>query len=169
MSFTPNESNKKVFREIKLYTGIHNMKVVGINPDKAGLEAFGYKPQNEPVYVTTEGEVKKLRIDFHLNGVSPEGDKIMTKVAFFLENQHRVNRDGTKSEWINDFGRTAWSAEGDPENAPAGLTWFKHETARRSHVGEADLHLFIVNWLNTKRKWMPSSVYLTRIILNFLV
>jgi hypothetical protein len=148
MAFNPNKSDEKVFREIKLYTGLHNMKVVAINPTKAQLEEMGYKPQNDPVYLTVEEEVKKLRLDFHLHGESPEGEKIMTKVAFFLENQYRVNREGDKSEWINDFGRTAWSAQGDPENPPTGLTWFKHETARRSHVGEADLHLFLVNWLN---------------------
>ena len=155
MGFTPNESDKKVFKEIKLFTGIHNMKVVAINPTKEKLEEMGYKPQNDPIYLTTENDgpngekvVKKLRLDFHLIGQSPGGDKIMTKVAFFLEDQLRVNKDGTKSEWINDFGRTAWSAEGDPENPPTELTWFKHETARRSHVGEADLHLFLVNWLN---------------------
>lgn len=148
MAFNSNASDTKVFKEIKLYTGLHNMKVVAINPTKAKLEEMGYKPQNDPVYLTTEEKVKKLRLDFHLLGDSPEGEKIMTKVAFFLENQHRVNRDGDKSEWINDFGRTAWSAQGDPDNPPTGLTWFKSETARRSHVGEADLHLFLVNWLN---------------------
>jgi len=148
MGFTPNESDKKVFKEVKLYTGIHNLKVVAINPTKDQLEEMGYKPQNAPVYLTTEGDVKKLRLDFHLNGESPEGDKIMTKVAFFLENQLRVNREGTKSEWINDFGRTAWSAEGDPDNPPTELAWFKSETARQSHVGEGDLHLFLTNWLN---------------------
>lgn len=155
MAFNSNKSDEKVFKEIKLYTGLHNMKVVAINPIKAQLEEMGYKPQNDPVYLTTEnagpnGEtvVKKLRLDFHLHGQNDAGEKIMTKVAFFLENQYRVNRDGDKSEWINDFGRTAWSAQGDPDNPPAGLTWFKSETARQSHVGEADLHLFLVNWLN---------------------
>lgn len=148
MGFSPNKSDEKVFNEIKLFTGLHNMKVIGINPTKAELEQFGYKPQNDPVYLTTEGNVKKLRLDFHLLGSGPAGEKIMTKVAFFLEDQHRVNKDGTKSEWINDFGRTAWSADGDADNPPSGLTWFKSETARKSHVGEADLILYLVNWLN---------------------
>lgn len=148
MGFNSNASDKPVFKEIKLYTGLHNLKVVAINPTKSELEKMGYKPQNDPVYIGEEGNVKKLRLDFHLLGVAPNGDNIMTKVAFFLENQHRVNKDGTKSEFINDFGRTAWSADGDIENPPSGLTWFKHETARRSYVGEADVHLFLVNWLN---------------------
>jgi hypothetical protein len=152
MGFNSNASDTKVFKEVKLFTGIHNLKVVAINPTKEKLEEMGYKPQNAPNYLSTEGEgddeVKKLRLDFHLLGQSPEGEKIMTKVAFFLENQYRVNKDGDKAEWINDFGRTAWSAKGSPEEAPSQFTWFKHESARRSHVGEADVHLFLVNWLN---------------------
>lgn len=154
MGFNSNPSDEKVFKEIKLYTGIANVKVVSINPTKKGLEKLGYKPQNDPVYLTSEpiegqeGEKKKLRLDFHLVGESPEGDKIMTKVAFFLEDEYRLNKDKTKSEWINDFGRTAWSEEGSPEDAPTGLTWFKHETARQAFIGEADLHLFLINWLN---------------------
>jgi hypothetical protein len=148
MGFNPNASDTKVFKEIKLYTGIHNMKVVAINPEKEKLEEMGYKPKEAPVYATSEGDVKKIRLDFHLEGKGLEGEKIMTKVAFFLENQHRENRDGTKAEYINDYGRTAWSAEGSPDDPPTGFAWFKHETARRSYVGEADLHLFLVNWLN---------------------
>lgn len=148
MAFNSNDSDKPVFKEIKLYTGLCNMKVTAINPSKAELEAMGYKPQNDPVYLTKEDDVKKLRLDFHLSAQVPDGSTIMTKVAFFLEDRYRVNKDGTKSEWINDFGRTAWSADGDVENPPTGLTWFESETARRCHVGEADLHSFLVNWLN---------------------
>ncbi len=156
MAFTPNDSTTKVFKEIKLYTGLHNLKVVAINPSKAQLEEMGFKPQNDPVYLTTEGsgktKVRKLRLDFHLQGDVPNDGEannvIKTKVAFFLEDQYRTNRDGDKAEWINDFGRTAWSLQGSPDEPPTGLNWFDHETARRSHVGEADLHLFLVNWLN---------------------
>jgi hypothetical protein len=79
MAFNPNKSDEKVFREIKLYTGLHNMKVVAINPTKAQLEEMGYKPQNDPVYLTVEEEVKKLRLDFHLHGESPEGDFLPRK------------------------------------------------------------------------------------------
>lgn len=148
MAFNSNKSDEKVFKEIKLYTGLHNLKVVAINPTKAQLEEMGFKPQNDPVYLTTEGEVKKLRLDFHLQGAGLEGDTVKTKVAFFLENQYRTNKDGDKAEWINDFGRTAWSLKGTPDEPPTGLNWFDHQTARRSHIGEADLHLFLVNWLN---------------------
>jgi len=148
MGFDANKSDEKVFKEIKLYTGLHNMKIIAINPTKKGLEKIGYKPQNDPVYATVEEQVKKLRLDFHLVGEAPDEERILTKAVFFIENQHRVNRDGTKSEWINDFGRTAWSETGKPEEKPTNYTWFKHETARQAYVGEADLHLFLINWLN---------------------
>lgn len=153
MGFSPNTSDTKVFKEIKLYTGLANVKVVAINPTKKQLEEMGFKPQSDPVYVTTEGDVKKLRLDFHMEGKGlDEGSLIKTKVALFLENQPRTNKDGTKSEFINDFGRTAWSAEGSPDDPPTGLTWFEHDTARKSHTGEADLHSFLINWLNINPK-----------------
>lgn len=148
MGFESNSSDTKVFKEVKLFTGLYNLKVVAINPTKEKLEEMGYKPQNDPVYISTEEKVKKLRLDFHLHGQGLDGSKIMTKVAFFLENQHRLNKDGDKGEFINDFGRTAWSLAGTPTEPPTEFTWFKHESARPAHVGEADLHLFLVNWLN---------------------
>jgi len=142
MSFNPNSSEKQVVQEGKLYTGLANMKVVAINPNKMQLEALGYKPQAEPVYATTEDGVKKLRLDFYL---AHKEHSMRTKLAFFLENKPRVNVDGTKAEWINNFGRTAW---GTPDAAPAGLKWFDASTARAAKVGEADLHNFLINWLN---------------------
>ncbi len=149
MGFNPNASDTKVFKEVKLYTGLHNVKVVAINPTKEVLEEMGYKPKEKPVYLTKDGKVNKLRLDIHFQGEGAvEGEQIRTKIAFFLEDHHRLNKDGDKSEWINDFGRTAWSLAGTPDNPPTELNWFKHETARQSHVGEADLHLFLVNWLN---------------------
>jgi hypothetical protein len=54
MGFNPNKSDEKVFKEIKLYTGLGNMKVVAVNPSKDSLEQMGYKPQNDPVYLTKD-------------------------------------------------------------------------------------------------------------------
>lgn len=145
MAFNSNPSDEAVVKEGKLFTGLKNMKVVAINPTKAELEKMGYRPQNDPTYLTVEGKVKKVRLDFFLHGSTDEGDIVRTKVAFFLENRPQENKDGTKAEWINDFGRTAW---GTPEAPPADLTWFDAETARLSNVGEGGLHLFLINWLN---------------------
>lgn len=142
MGFNPNSSEKQVVQESKLYTGLTNMKVVAINPNKAQLEALGYKPQSEPVYITVEDGIKKLRLDFYL---THKDYPMKTKVAFFLENRIRTNQSGTKAEWINNFGRTAW---GDLTEPPKDLKWFDATTARLAKVGEFDLHNFLINWLN---------------------
>jgi len=147
MGFNANSSDKQVVKEGKLYTGINNMKVVAINPDKIHLEQMGYKPQNEPVYIGVDDTgTKKIRMDFYLSCADLSGDgEIRTKIAFFLENKNRLNQAGDKGEWINNFGRTAW---GTPDAAPTELKWFDTETARPAMVGEADLHNFLINWLN---------------------
>jgi hypothetical protein len=144
MGFNANSSDKQVVKEGKLYTGLANMKVVAINPTKDQLEALGYRPQNEPVYLTSEGEVKKVRLDVYLSQKAGDAE-IRTKLAFFLENKVRVNQAGDKGEWINDFGRTAW---GLATEAPTELKWFDAETARAARVGEGELHTFLINWLN---------------------
>lgn len=147
MSFNANSSDEKVVKEAKLYTGLANMRVVAINPNKAVLEQMGYKPQQEPVYTSTDDKgVQKLRMDFYLSGAGLDPDtQIRTKIAFFLENQDRVNQAGTKGEWINNFGRTAW---GTPDAPPSTFKWFDSSTARKAKVGEADLTNFLINWLN---------------------
>lgn len=142
MGFNPNSSDKQVVQEGKLYTGLANMKVVAINPNKAQMEAMGLKPQAEPVYATIEEGVKKLRLDFYL--AHPE-QPIRSKIAFFLEDKQRTDKTGMKGEWINNFGRTAW---GTTDSAPADKKWFDAKTARRCKVGEADLHNFLINLLN---------------------
>ena len=145
MAFNANDSATAVVKEGKLFTGLKNLKVQAINPTKAEMEILGYRPQNEPVYTSMDGEVQKLRLDFFLIGTGNEGEIIKTKIAFFLENKHRMNKGGTKAEWINDAARTAW---GTPQAAPDTLKWFEAETARPCKVGEGDVHLFLINWLN---------------------
>lgn len=147
MAFNSNDSNTAVVKEGRLFTGLQNMKVIAINPNKAEMEAIGYNPKNEPLYTSlAEDGTKKLRLDFFLsgNGIN-EGETVRTKIAFFLENKHRTNKAGTKAEWINDAARNAW---GTIEAAPQELKWFDATTARPCKIGEADVHLFLTNWLN---------------------
>jgi len=143
MSLNGNSSDKPVFQEIKLYTGLANMKVVAINPTKAEMEAMGMKSQNDPIYLTQDQEgVKKLRLDFYLNHKTMN---IRTKVSFFLEDKYRTDKDGKKAEWINNFGRSAWGTIDAP---PSETKWFETKDVRKAKVGEADLHAFLINWLN---------------------
>ena len=151
MAFNANDSNTAVVKEGKLYTGLKNMKVIAINPTQEEMVKIGYNPKNPPVYLTDgeaeEGKApsKKLRLDFFLEGDIEGGATVRTKIAFFLENKHRVNQAGTKGEWINDAARSAW---GGVDAAPDGFQWFDAATARKAYIGEVDVHLFLVNWLN---------------------
>ena len=142
MAFNPNSSEKPVFQETKLYTGLANMKVVAVNPNKAELEAMGYKPQVDPVYLTQAEGNKKVRVDFYL---SNKEHNIRSKIAIFLEDRFRVNNTKTKAEWMNNYGKNAW---GSPDEAPQNYKWFDTKTARQAFVGEFDLHNFLNNWLN---------------------
>jgi len=145
MALNGNSSEKAVYQENRLYTGLTTMKVTAINPTKSEMEALGMRVQNEPVYFSqTEEGVKKLRLDFFL---SHKTLNIRTKVSFFLEDRFRTNQNGTKVEWINNFGRSAW---GDVDTPPSGesMKWFDSSSARKAKVGEADLHAFLINWLN---------------------
>lgn len=150
MGFNSNSSDTAVVTEGKLYTGLKNMKVVAINPTKEELEKMGYNPKNDPVYTSVDNTdpqtpVEKVRLDFFLEAEMEGQRNLRTKIAFFLENRHRTNRDGTTAEWIDNTGRTAW---GTPDAAPTQYNWFDTETARKCHPGEGDLHQFLVNWLN---------------------
>ena len=142
MGFNANSSEKKVVQETKLYTGLTNMKVVAINPSKAEMEALGYRPQADPVYLSDDNNVKKIRVDFYL---AHKTVNVRTKVAIWIENRPRISQDGSKAEWINNYGRSAW---GTPDAPPDKLKWFDTTTARVAKVGESDLHNFLINWLN---------------------
>ena len=105
MGITGHNSNEKIVGETVLYTGITNVKVVAINPTKEEKEALGLSSQTDPTYISTmEDGTKKVRIDFY---VEDAVKNMRSKIAFFLEDKSRTSRDGGKTEWINNFGRSA--------------------------------------------------------------
>src|SRR5688500_2876358 len=116
MGVQSNNSGQAVVSTGARWTGVGNMVVVSINPTMEELKADGLNPQKEPSYVTDEigealgaregGAFKKHRLDINL--FHPV-HKFYAKAAFWLENRVRYNKDGSKVEWINKFGNTAWS------------------------------------------------------------
>jgi hypothetical protein len=59
-------------------------------------------------------------------------------VTFFLEDKDRVNKDGTKKQYINNIGTCSWAAE-----ESALPDWFKGREYRVAKVGEEDLYAFL--------------------------
>jgi len=124
-----------------LYTGLHNMKVIAINPTVAELEDMGYNPQFEPEYISvSEDGFQKAVVDVYF-----QSDEVSfpVKRRFWLENRINVTRDGNKTDYIDDY--TANSYVTSVEELP---TWVDQSTARQALVGEAQLLKFIAAWAN---------------------
>jgi len=142
-----NNSSKEVLKQSVVYTGLTQVKMVAVNPTLKELQEMGYNFQQEPVYLTEEEGVRKLRLDFYFKNAT-----VSNKITFFLENRPRVNKDGTKNEFINHYGQSTWAAdlnEALNKTASNGKKWFNAEGAREAYVGETSLIEFLKQWLNT--------------------
>ena len=124
--------------------GLFEAKVVAINPtieefkDKLGIELKEDSKAIEYLGMSQDGN-KTVRIDVWLEEVK---NKDKFKVAFFLENKERENKDGTKKQYINTVGSCSWAD--DENNLPK---WFTDREVRVAYVGEEDLYNFMRTWL----------------------
>jgi hypothetical protein len=124
--------------------GLFEAKVVAINPtieefkDKLGIELKEDSKAIEYLGTSQDGN-KTVRIDVWLEEVK---NKDKFKVAFFLENKERENKDGTKKQYINTVGSCSWAD--DENNLPK---WFTERECRVAYVGEEDLYNFMRTWL----------------------
>ena len=144
---------------VKRYTGVAPCYVVGVNPSKSELEdIYGTAIENVPEYRSTveqDGKkVETVRIDFIVKTDPTKANDIemTSKVALFLRKEYRFNRDKTKVQVIDKYGRTAWvtieqaKAHEVPvyANGPANLD----ADYRPCFVGEEELTNFIKAYLN---------------------
>lgn len=124
--------------------GLFEAKVIAINPtieefkDKLGIELKEDSKAIEYLGMSQDGN-KTVRIDVWLEEVK---NKDKFKVAFFLENKERENKDGTKKQYINTVGSCSWAD--DENNLPK---WFTERECRVAYVGEEDLYNFMRTWL----------------------
>lgn len=145
---------------VKRYTGVAPCYVVGVNPSKSELEAiYGTTIENVPEYrssVDVEGKkIETVRIDFIVKTDPANSNEIemTSKVALFLRKEYRFNRDKSKVQVIDKYGRTAWvtieqaKAHEVPvyANGPANLD----SDYRPCFIGEEELTNFIKAYLNT--------------------
>lgn len=158
--------------EIKRFIGVASFRVLGVNPDKKALEEFyGREVQSEPEYLkekedTNDGgkKYKQLRVSYMIQAdLNYEDGKpikenaalkepFKTTVNFFIDSRYYYNKDKTKVQVIDRFGRTAWATIEQAKNhqipvysnGPARLD----PNYRPAFRGEAELLEFITNWLN---------------------
>lgn len=152
------------------FVGVGSFRVLGVNPTKKELEAFyGREMQNEPVYLTdktdNEGKAyKQVRVTFMVqadlqyeNGKEIECNKALkeplkTTISFFVDNRYFYNRDKSKVQVIDKYGRTAWVTIEQAKNHQIPV--YKNGPAkldpnyRPAFRGEEELTQFILNYLN---------------------
>lgn len=146
---------------IKKYIGVAPVYVLAVNPSKEELEKlYSTQLENAPQYLSTievgedKHKVDNLKVDFIVK-TDPDkanGVDFTTKVTFFLRKEPRTNRDNTKVQVIDKYGRTAWvtqeqfKAKEIPmySNGPANLD----KDYRACYHGEEELTNFIKTYLN---------------------
>lgn len=156
--------------EIKRFIGVGSFRVLGVNPSKAQLEEFyGREVQNEPEYIKDKEDAdgkkyKQLRVCYMIEADQTYEDgkpvkenaalkePFKTTVNFFLDSRYNFNKDKTKVQVIDKYGRTAWVTIEQAKNhqipvyanGPARLD----ADYKPAYRGEAELLEFITNWLN---------------------
>ena len=100
----------------KRYVGIAACKIIAVNPSKDELnKIYGSNIDKEPVYFGEKDGVKFCRVDFIVriddkDAKDSEGNKIdaITRISFMLRNEYRYNKDQTKLQVIDKYGRVSW-------------------------------------------------------------
>ena len=147
--------------KVKRYVGIGSVKILAVNPTKEELEKlYNTSLDKNPEYVgvTTVGEdnheVPNVRIDFIVK-TDPEKNnniELTTKATYFVSKAYRFNKDNTKVQVIDKYGRTAWVTKEQAKNheipvysnGPANLD----KDYRPAYVGEENLTNFLKAYLN---------------------
>lgn len=148
-------------REFKKYIGVAPVKVLAVNPSKSELEKlYNTTMDNDPQYLgeseVNGKKVPQVRLDFivktDVKEASGENLEVLNRVTFFIRNMFRVNRDMSKVQVIDKYGRTAWVTKEQFEkkeipvysNGPANLD----KDYRGCYWGEEELTNFIRAYLN---------------------
>jgi hypothetical protein len=124
--------------------GLFEANVIAVNPtteeykEILGMDLKEDSRATEYLGESQDGKTT-LRVDFWLEEVK---NKDKFKVTFFLENKEKVNKDGTKKQYINNVGVCSWSD--DANNLPQ---WFSKREYRVAFVGEEELYNFMRTWL----------------------
>lgn len=142
---------------VKRYIGVAPVFVLGVNPSKKELEAiYGTEISADPEYLSVSEldgkEVKSARLDFIVQTDEEKcGVNMKSKVSFFLRQAYRYNKDKSKVQVIDKYGRTAWVTIEQARsheipvysNGPANLD----KDYRPCFIGEEELTKFLKAYL----------------------
>ena len=143
-----------------LRVGVFVGEVVAINPDREEFkETLGIELKDDSKATEYVGESKKdnnptVRIDIW-SAIGAGETKEFKKVSFFLENKVKTNKDGNKTQFINNIGGTSWATD---ESALSDK--FKKREFREAYVGEEDLYKFLRTWVNLDYSKADTELFL---------
>ena len=167
MAFGKAQVSKEA-TEIKRYTGVGSVFVVGVNPNKTELEKlYDRELDKDPEYITEKDGVTSARIDFIIKtdptAKCSNGIELLTKFSMFIRNEYRFNKDKTKVQVIDKYGRTAWVTKEQAKNheipvyknGPANID----KDYRPAYVGEEDITNFLKLFLGISNveKWVKNE------------
>ena len=168
MAFGKAQESKEA-AEIKRFTGVGSVFVVGVNPNKSELEKlYDRELDKDPEYITEKDGVTSARIDFIVKTDTTakcnNGIELLTKVSMFIRKEYRFNKDKTKVQVIDKYGRTAWVTKEQAKNheipvysngKPANID----KDYRPAYVGEEDITNFLKLFLGIPNveKWVKNE------------
>lgn len=143
------------YEEMKKYEGVASISILGVNPNKAMLRLHGWpiaEDAEEPKYVTVNADGKKsARVRF-LVKIEDLDDKPVIPLDFWVRSDIQFNKDQTKCQVIDAYGRTAYGTKSEIQghlvpqyaNGPANIS----QDYKPCHVGEEALVAFLMKFLN---------------------
>lgn len=161
MAFSKGKESKES-GSFKLYTGVGSMKVLAVNPKLEELEALYGREINGNVEYLSEAKdfsgqgnsIPQVRIDFIVKADPDkhEGVDFVNKVTFFLTKSWRYNRDQSKVQIIDKYGRTAWATKEEYKNKAIPVYSNGNQANidkdyRLAYTGEEDLTKFVIAYL----------------------
>lgn len=159
--------------DIKKYIGVASVNVLALNPNNEKLRKYGWSiPEgaDEPKYVTIDSEGKKsARVRF-LVQIQDLEEKPIVAMDFWIREGVQFNKDKTKCQIIDKYGRTAFGTKEEVQgkkvpqysNGPAQIA----PDYKFCHVGEEPLVSFLMKYLNitplsifskTKNEFIPTT------------
>ena len=143
------------YSDVKKYIGVASIKVLCVNPNNNALRMYGWQiPEDaeEPKYVTVNNEGKKsARVRF-LVQIQDLDDKPVIAMDFWIRPDIQFNKEQTKCQIIDSFGRTAYATKAEVQGHKIpqytnGLAQISSDY-KPAHVGEESLVMFIMKLLN---------------------
>lgn len=158
-------SSSENYVDVKKYIGVASVNVLAVNPNNNTLRMYGWQipdDADEPTYVTVNNEGKKsARVRF-LVQIQDLDDKPVVGLDFWIRPDVQFNKDQTKCQIIDAYGRTAYGTKSEIQghkvpqysNGPANIS----SDYKPAHVGEESLVLFLMKYLNVTPLQMFSRV-----------